>query len=124
MIRLYQILADCVLALHLLFIFWIIFGALLVRHRPVLRWVHIVSVVWGILVEVGPWPCPLTVLEQWLEMKSGVEPYHGGFMLHYLDKVVYPDISPTLLTVVGVGICVLNLALYGYVFFAQRGKAR
>jgi hypothetical protein len=109
----YSGLAVCVLFLHMLFILWVVFGALLTRSRPVLRWLHIVSLVWGILTELLPWPCPLTVLENWLEAKAGVQPYQGGFSLHYLDKVVYPDISASALTVAGVLVCVLNLAVYG-----------
>jgi hypothetical protein len=97
----------------MLFILWIVFGALLTRSRPILRSLHIVSLVWGILTELLPWPCPLTVLENWLEAKAGVQPYQGGFLLHYLDKVVYPDISASALTVAGVLVCVLNLAVYG-----------
>jgi len=109
----YSGLAVCVLFLHMLFILWVVFGALLTLSRPVLRWLHIVSLVWGILTELLPWPCPLTVLENWLEAKAGVQPYQGGFLLHYLDKVVYPDISASALTVAGVLVCVLNLAVYG-----------
>src|SRR6266568_6733545 len=109
----YSALATAVLFLHGLFILWVIFGALLVRSRPILRWLHIASLVWGILTELLPWPCPLTVLENWLESKAGVEPYQDGFLLHYLDKLVYPDISATVLTVAGVIICILNLAFYG-----------
>jgi hypothetical protein len=74
---------------------------------------HIVSLIWGILTELMPWPCPLTLLENWLEQKAGVEPYHGGFLLHYMDKLVYPDISATALTVAGVLVCAFNLAIYG-----------
>src|SRR5437763_10210807 len=55
---------------------------------------------------------PLTQLENWLEARAGVEPYQGGFLLHYLDRLVYPDISPTVLTAAGVFVCALNLALY------------
>jgi len=102
----YSALATAVLFLHGLFILWVIFGALLVRSRPILRWLHIASLVWL------PWPCPLTLLENWLEARAGVEPYQGGFLLHYLDRLVYPDISPTVLTVAGVFVCALNLALY------------
>jgi hypothetical protein len=108
----YSVLAVSVLFLHALFILWVVFGALLTRSRPTLRWLHIASLVWGILTELLPWPCPLTVLENWLEAKAGVQPYQGGFLLHYLDKLVYPDISATVLTVVGVIICALNLAFY------------
>jgi hypothetical protein len=104
-------LAIFVFFLHALFILWVVFGALLTPSRPILRWLHIASLVWGILTELVPWPCPLTVLENWLESKAGVEPYQGGFLLHYLDKLVYPDISATVLIVAGVIICTLNLAV-------------
>ena len=111
--NIYSELAVCVLIVHASFILWVVFGALLTRSRPVLRWLHILSLIWGILTELLPWPCPLTVLENWLEAKAGVTPYQGGFLLHYLDKLVYPDISATVLTVAGILVCVLNLALYG-----------
>jgi uncharacterized protein DUF2784 len=110
---LYSALAISVLFLHVLFILWVVFGALLTRSHPILRWLHVGSLVWGILTELLPWPCPLTVVENWLEAKAGVQPYQGGFLLHYLDKLVYPDISSTMLTIAAVIICALNLAFYG-----------
>ena len=79
--NLYSALATAVLFLHALFIVWVVFGALFTRSRPILRWLHIVSLIWGILTELLPWPCPLTLLENWLEQKAGVEPYQGGFGL-------------------------------------------
>ena len=89
-----------------------VFGAVFTRSRPILRGLHIVSLIWGILTELLPWPCPLTMLENWLEQKAGVEPYQGGFLLHYMDKLVYPDISVTVLTGAGVLVCAFNLAIY------------
>jgi hypothetical protein len=112
LLSLYSWLASSVLAVHVLFILWVVFGGLIARSRPVLRWLHIASLVWGIFAELVIWPCPLTLLENWLEAKAGIEPYRGGFVLHYLDKLVYPDISPIVIAVVGVGVCLLNLALY------------
>lgn len=109
----YAGLATLVLWVHALFIVWLVFGAFLTRSRPVLRGLHIASLVWGILTELLVWPCPLTLLENWLEARAGVEPYQGGCLLHYLDKMIYPDVSATLLTFVGVLVCVLNLAVYG-----------
>ena|SRR5207245_1931801 len=109
--HLYSALSISLLFLHALFILWVIFGALLTRSRPILRWLHIASLVWGIITELLPWPCPLTLLENWFEAKAGVQPYQGGFLLHYLDRLIYPDISVTVLTVVGVAVCALNLAL-------------
>lgn len=93
-------------------ILWVIFGALLTRSRPLLRWLHIASLLWGILTEVLPWRCPLTLLENWLEGRAGIEPYQGGFLLHYLDKLVYPDISANVLTIAGVIVYAANLAFY------------
>lgn len=120
--NLYSALATAVLLLHALLILWVIFGALLTRGRRILRWLHIPSLIWGIFTDLLPWPCPLTVLENWLEQKAGVEPYQGGFLLHYLDKLVYPNISPTVLPVAGVFVCVLNLALYGRLMWMARTR--
>jgi hypothetical protein len=108
----YSALAACVLFLHALFIVWVVFGALVTRSRPILRWLHVVSLVWGILTELLPWPCPLTLLENWLERRAGIEPVQGSFLLRCLDKLVYPNISATVLTIAGVVICILNLAFY------------
>jgi hypothetical protein len=118
----YSALATLVLLLHALFILWVVGGAQLTRSRPVFRWLHIISLVWGIVIELLPWPCPLTLLENWLESKAGVEPYQGGFLLHYLDKLVYPDISATVLTVAGVLVCVSNLGFYGRQLWLARRR--
>ncbi len=112
--NIYSALAISVLFLHALFILWVVFGASLTRSRPVLRWLHIASLIWGILTEVLPWPCPLTLLENWLEGKAGVEPAQGGCLLHYLNRLVYPDISSAVLTIAAVIVCGVNLAFYGW----------
>ncbi len=108
----YSVLATLVLFVHVLFIVWVAFGAFLARSRPLLRGLHIASLIWGVLTEVLPWPCPLTLLENWLEQRAGVAPYQGGFLLHYLDKFVYPDVPASVLTLAAVIVCVLNLAFY------------
>jgi hypothetical protein len=124
MANIYSALAAGVLLLHLIFILWVIFGALIARARPTLRWFHIACLVWGILVEVLPWPCPLTVLETWLENQAGVESYQDGFILHYLDALVYPNIPPLLLTSVGIAVCVLNLVVYARAWHSERHRSR
>ena len=116
----YSALAISVLFLHTLYILWVVFGALLTRSRPILCWLHVASLVWGILTELLPWPCPLTLVENWLEGSAGVEPEKGEFLLHYLDKLVYPDISSTTLTTAAVIVCALNLAFYGWKVWIAR----
>ena len=108
----YSVLAAAILGLHPLFILWIVFGGAFTRRRPLLRWLHLGSLVWGILIEILPWSCPLTWAENWLETRAGVAPYQGGFLLHYLDALVYPNIPPGLLTGLGVAACGVNLGIY------------
>ncbi len=64
------------------------------------------------IIEIFGFWCPLTALEGWLEARGDVPVYRGPFLLHYLDAVVYPDISPNLLTAGAVAICILNLGIY------------
>ena len=61
-------LSGAVLFLHLLWCVWVLLGWTVTRRRPVLRTVHIASLLYAIVVESVPWiPCPLTVAETWLE---------------------------------------------------------
>ena len=62
-----------VLVVHLAWILWVIFGALWTSGRRGLTAFHIASLVWGIIVEVGPWPCPLTMAEDFFQQRAGVE---------------------------------------------------
>ena len=105
-------LATLVLIIHLAWIIWVVFGALCTRGRPLLASFHVLSLGWGIIVEVSPWPCPLTLAEQFFEHRAGINPYEGGFLLHELDRLVYPAIPDALLTGVGVAICALNFTVY------------
>jgi hypothetical protein len=100
--------AALILGIHLAWILWVIFGALVTRGRPVLSWIHIASLVWGVIVETSPLPCPLTTLEQYFEGRT----YASGCLAHYLDRIVYPDLPGWVLTAAGVGVCVVNLAVY------------
>jgi hypothetical protein len=105
-------LADSVLALHLGYIVWVTFGGLLSRRRPVLAGLHIASLFYSIAIELGPWSCPLTLAENWLEARAGLVPYTGPFLLHYLDAVVYPNLPAMLVTAAGITVCASNLALH------------
>ena len=55
--------AILTLLIHLAWILFVIFGALWTRRRPVWSAIHILALLWGIVVEVSPWPCSLTLAE-------------------------------------------------------------
>ena len=86
----YRALAEAVLMVHLAFIVWVMFGAVVTRGRPWLAALHIASAVYGIVAELGPWPCPLTLAETYFEARGGLTPYQGPFLLHYSDATVTP----------------------------------
>ena len=67
-----QALADGMLLTHLGFVAWVLFGALVTRARPLLAALHIASVIYGIVAELGPWPCPLTLAENFFEARAGL----------------------------------------------------
>ncbi|MGC2297514.1 MAG: DUF2784 domain-containing protein [Acidobacteriaceae bacterium] len=107
-----RLLAALVLAFHLAWILWVIFGAVWTRGRKWLTGLHIASIVWGIVAEVGPWSCPLTILEDRLEARAGIQPYNGGCLVHYLDSIVYPTLSVRVIVGCAIAVCGANLLIY------------
>ena len=108
-----MILAAClILTLHLAWLALVIFGAFWTRGHPVWSAIHILALLWGIVVEVSPWPCPLTLAEQYFESRAGWTAYHGSFLLHYLDAIVYPNFPGWVVTSAGVAVCTMNLSVY------------
>lgn len=108
-----EVLAGTVLFVHLLWCVWVLLGWTLTRRRPVLRRLHIASLVYAIVVESVPWlPCPLTLAETWLETGAGIEPEHGPFLVRVLDAVVYPDLPDWLVVGGAVIVCVAILCVY------------
>ena len=108
----YRAMAACVLSLHATYIAWFIFGAFFTRGRPRLAALHVATLVYGVIVEIFDFWCPLTALENWLAVRGEVSTYRGPFLLHYLDVVVYPNIPPDLLVAGAVAVCSLNLWIY------------
>lgn len=119
----YLVLAVVVLALHLLWLAWVMLGWLWTRGRPRLRLLHIGSLVYGILIEVFWWPCPLTIAEQWLQQRAGRQSYRESFLVHYFEGLIYPDVSPRVLMWSAVAFCVFILGIYA-VRFARREPGR
>ncbi len=103
-----------VLFLHLAWILWVIFGLFWTFARPWLTAFHVASLVWGIMVEVGPWPCPLTTAEDFFQRRAGLVSSGGNFLQHYISSLVYPNVSVMLLTICGVAVCAANLAIYAW----------
>ena len=104
--------AILILLVHLAWIVLVIFGALWTRGRPAWSALHILALLWGIAVEAGPWPCPLTLAEQWCESRAGITPYTQPFLVHYLESTIYPDVPLAVLIPIAVVLCVFLLGIY------------
>lgn len=103
-----------VLVLHLIWILWVVFGTFWTSGRRWLTAFHIASLLWGIAVETGPWSCPLTLAEDFFQHRASLASHRGGFLLHHINSLVYPNVSVTLLTVCGVVVCAANLGIYAW----------
>jgi len=104
--------ALAALLLHFLWLAWVALGWLVTRRRPLLRWLHIASLIYGILIEIFRWPCPLTLVEVEFARRAGRTAYREPFLVHYLEKIVYPEMPETAVTVGAVAVCAGILLLY------------
>ena len=121
----YALAADLVLVLHLCFILFVAVGALLVLHWPRLAWAHLPAALWGALIELTGWICPLTPLENSLRRNAGEAGYAGGFIEHYVLPLIYPP-GLTREIQLGLGIAVLGLngLVYGALIIRRRRAKR
>jgi hypothetical protein len=100
----YSAAADAVLITHLAFVAFVILGLFLVLvggpcrwqwvRNPWFRFAHLAGI--GLVV-VQAWCgviCPLTTLEMHLRERAGDATYHGTFVAHWLQRVLYFEAPP------------------------------
>ena len=119
----YAFLADFTVLVHFAFIVFVVAGGILVRRWPRLLWVHLTAAAWGAYVSLANKICPLTPLEKWLSLQAGREGYAGGFLDRYLFWIIYPrGLTPAVQRWLGVGVIVLNLAIYAWIRYSRRRR--
>lgn len=112
--------ADAVVVVHLLFILFVVLGGLLVWRWREVVWLHVPAALWGVLVELMRWPCPLTPLEHSLRAAAGQAGYSGGFVEHYLLPIIYPaGLTPQIQIGLGLFVLLLNGLIYGVLFWQR-----
>ncbi len=122
---LYSLAADLLVVLHLAFILFVMLGGLLVWRRGWLAWLHLPAVAWGALLEFYGWLCPLTPWEQQLRLAAGEAGYSGGFIAHYLLPILYPPgLTHNVQLLLGTGVIVINLLIYGWLLLHKRPMLR
>jgi hypothetical protein len=112
-----------VVAAHVLFVVFVVGGGLLVFWRRFWLWLHIPAVMWGAIVELNGWLCPLTPLENRLREAAGLTPYSGDFIARYIFPLLYPE-QLTRQTQITLGLVVLFVNAVVYTLLIKRGKLR
>ncbi len=109
----YRVLADAVVLLHLAWIVFLVFGALLgARYRP-LKVFHILGLAFAMTIQVFGWYCPLTHLEVWFRARHDPSlTYTGSFIVHYAEKIVYVELSRGLVFAMSTLLCAFNAWYY------------
>jgi hypothetical protein len=110
--------ADLILALHLGFILFVIFGGLLLLRHPRVMYLHVPAAVWGAFVEISGRICPLTTWENDLRRSAGESGYAESFIEHYLVPIIYPAGLTRGVQLAIAGVVILtNIVIYGWLLY-------
>jgi uncharacterized membrane protein YhhN len=73
-----QVAADVLVVLHFAFVLFVVFGGLLALRWPKVAYVHLPVAIYGALIELVGWVCPLTPLEKRLRESAEWPATKGG----------------------------------------------
>lgn len=119
----YRLAAVAVLLVHLVFILFVLLGAVLVARRRGFALLHLPVAAWGFYVEAGGRGCPLTGLENWLRLRGGQSGYGEGFVEHYLLWMIYPaGLARRDEYLLAAVVLAVNAALYWWALRAHRTR--
>jgi hypothetical protein len=110
---LYHLMGDMVVLLHALFVLFVLFGGVAVLRWRRLAWLHLPAALWGAVIELGGWICPLTYLENHLRRMAGRAVYGGTFIERHLEPLLYPlGLTRYAQLLFGLSALVINLVIY------------
>lgn len=117
----YGILAALVVAAHLAFILFVVFGGLFALRAPRAAWLHLPAFLWGSWIELSGGVCPLTPLENELRRAAGAESYAVSFIEYYLLPVIYPGgLTRGVQLTLAAGLLLVNVVIYAWVIARWR----
>lgn len=110
---LYKVLADAVVLIHLLWILFLISGTLWGVRNKGIRIFHISGLIFAFVIQIFDWYCPLTHVEVWLRAKHDPAlSYKGSFIIHYVEKIIYIELSSNVVLILTVIVCGFNTWVY------------
>jgi len=110
---LYKVAADVIVFTHFFWIIFLFFGAMWGVRNRVVKIIHLSGLLFAILIQIFGWYCPLTHLEFWLRSRHNPSiAYAGSFIIYYMERLVYLEISQTGVLLVTIGLVIFNSWLY------------
>ncbi|MEW6214461.1 MAG: DUF2784 domain-containing protein [Nitrospirota bacterium] len=109
----YRLAADFVVLIHFLWIVFLIFGVFIGKNYRAVKIFHIAGLGFAITMQIFGWYCPLTHLEIWLRQKHDPSlSYSGSFIIHYIEKLIYIELSPWIIFVLTLFLVSISAYLY------------
>ena len=109
----YKLGADSVVLIHFLWIIFLIFGAFFGKKYRAVKIFHISGLCFAVILQIFGWYCPLTYLEIWLRQKKDpLLTYNDSFIIHYVEKLIYIDLSPGIIFVLTVILVSISIYIY------------
>ena len=119
-----RVLATLVVLVHMAFVAFVVAGGALALRWPRVAWIHLPAALWGAMIAIEGFICPLTPIENWLRVRGGARGYDTGFLEHYLLPILYPvAMTRELQIATGSVVVVLNALVYWRVV-RRRSSAR
>jgi len=113
----YRILVDATAFAHFAFVLFVAFGGLLVLRWRKLAWIHLPAAIWGALIEITNWNCPLTDYENTFRIRAGMQGYEEGFIAHHVYALIYPaGLTRGVQLAIALFVFAINTAIYAKVF--------
>lgn len=119
---LYKVLADIIVVIHFAWILFMLIGFILTLcgsfYKRFLDWwlfrtLHLFGIVYVGLLALLREYCPLTILENILRQRYNPElRYPGSFLVHYIEKLVYPDVNPSIILIPTAIIALFTVAIF------------
>jgi hypothetical protein len=120
---LYAFLAAALVVVHFAFTAFVVFGGFLAWRWRWVVFAHLPALAWGFWVEVSHSICPLTPLENHLRALGGEAGYEGGFIEHYLLRVLYPPgLTPDIQWVLAAVLLAVTAVAYAGLWVRHRAR--
>ena len=119
----HKIFADAIIVVHFLYILFMLLGFLLTIYAVLFRekffdwWLfrsfHLLGIFYVASLSILGKYCPLTILENELRLRDEISSvYSGSFIIHYLEKLVYPDVNPLVIQIPTVFLAIFTIVVF------------